>query len=145
MPIKAESNLKWFGFSTEGCLFNQDSSQTIRMLIWDKNQWVNVLEEDSNKYKIYIQHIEGYDIYGFRIQQKAGQPTAPTVLPRSLPRKIPFYLPNVKLSFLNNEENKRLQLIFIGRLGLLHERFRSRRWYKYKYSRTSSNYMYRIS
>jgi len=26
VPVKVEEQLKWFGFSQEGCLFNQDTS-----------------------------------------------------------------------------------------------------------------------
>lgn len=95
--------MKWFGFSSEGCLFNQDTSETIRMFIWEKNEWVNIYEEEISKYKIFIQHIENYEIYGFRIEQKEGEPSTPTVLPRSLPRKIPFHIASAKLSFLKPE------------------------------------------
>jgi hypothetical protein len=72
MPVKSEEELKWFGFSREGCIFNHDSSETVRMYCWNLDQWVNVFEEDKDKYKLYIQHIEGYEIYGFKIEQKEG-------------------------------------------------------------------------
>lgn len=51
---------------------------------------MNVHEEDPTKYRVYIQHIENYEIYGFKIEQREGEPTGPTVLPRSIPRKILF-------------------------------------------------------
>lgn len=73
------------------------------MFIWEKNEWVNIYEEEISKYKIFIQHIENYEIYGFRIEQKEGEPSTPTVLPRSLPRKIPFHIASAKLSFLKPE------------------------------------------
>ena len=43
MPIKAEEFLNWFGFSQEGILFSQDNSETVRMYMWNRNEWVNIL------------------------------------------------------------------------------------------------------
>ena len=44
MPIKAEHELKMFGFSEEGYLYNQDTSETVRMYCWDSDEWVNIYE-----------------------------------------------------------------------------------------------------
>ena len=41
-----------------------------------------------NEQKIYIQHIENYEIFGFDIAMKEGEPNCPTVQPRSIPRRI---------------------------------------------------------
>lgn len=59
----------------------------------------------------------------------------PTVMPRSLPRKIAFEMPDRKLSYFSEDENKKLMQVIIRRLSLQHEKFRTRRWYKYKYAR----------
>lgn len=72
LPVRAEHELKWLGFSEEGALFNQDTSETVRMYCWDSNEWVNVYQEDPSKYRLYIQHIEKCEIYGFRIEQREG-------------------------------------------------------------------------
>ena len=44
MPIKAEHELKSLGFSEEGYLYNQDTSETVRMYCWDSNEWINVYQ-----------------------------------------------------------------------------------------------------
>ena len=50
--------------------------------------------------KIYIQHIENYEIFGFNIPVKEGEPNCPTVQPRSIPRRIQM-IPNIDgLEFL---------------------------------------------
>lgn len=102
-------------------------------------------QEDGTKYKLYIQHIENYEIYGFRIEQKEGEPVGPTVLPRSLPRKILLEFNEQKVGYLTDEENKRLQNIYARRLRIRHEIFRNRRWFKYRYSRQEDNPLFRLS
>lgn len=42
------------------------------MYCWDLDEWVTVHEDNKNTHKVFIQHIENYEIFGFRIEQKTG-------------------------------------------------------------------------
>ena len=59
----------------------------------------------------------------------------PTVLPRSLPRKINLELPGHSLPFLSPDENHRLRDLHLRKYILQQEQFRNQRWYRFKYSR----------
>ena len=72
MPVKSESTLNWFGFSQEGILFAQDTSETVRMYMWDTNEWINVYKGNEETHSLFIQHIENYEIFGFKIELKEG-------------------------------------------------------------------------
>ena len=51
-------------------LFVQDSLENIRIYDWTLDLWYKVISINADKEKIFIQNIQDYAIYGFRIDQK---------------------------------------------------------------------------
>ena len=49
VPVKPGELINWIGFSHEGMLFVQDTSETIRFYCWNLDQWINILVGDKNK------------------------------------------------------------------------------------------------
>ena len=93
VPIRPNSILKWFGFSEEGMLVCQDSLEAVRCYSWSLNEWRVFYSLEGTRDSLFIQHIEGMDIYGFRLEQRENVKQQPMVLPRSIPRKIPMVWP----------------------------------------------------
>lgn len=90
IPLKPNSLLKWFGFSEEGMIYCQDNMEVVKGYIYDRDEWQAVYSLENTSDRLFIQHISGVDIYGFKLEQKQGEKVEPRVLPRSLPRKIPM-------------------------------------------------------
>lgn len=78
-------------------------------------------------------------MYGFKLDQPAGEKNEPKVLPRSLPRRYPMELKNMGPAFLEKEENAQLSKLLLKNIQIAHEEFRHRRWFKYKYSRNKDH------
>ena len=57
IPVKSECALNWFGFSQEGILYAQDTSESVRMYLWDTNEWVSVYKGNEETHTLFIQHI----------------------------------------------------------------------------------------
>jgi hypothetical protein len=121
MPIKANSLLKWFCFSEEGMLYCQDSLEVLRGYIYERDEWMPVHSLENSTDRLFIQHISGTDIFGFKLEQKQGKREEPKVLPRSLPRRIPMDLPSLPLTFLTAEEASHLNRLKLSNIQLQHE------------------------
>jgi hypothetical protein len=118
MPIKANSLLKWFCFSEEGMLYCQDSLEVLRGYIYERDEWMPVYSLENSTDRLFIQHISGTDIFGFKLEQKQGKREEPKVLPRSLPRRIPMDLPSLPLTFLTAEEASHLNRLKLSNIQL---------------------------
>jgi hypothetical protein len=42
LPMKANSHLKWFGFSEEGMLYCQDTFEVLRGYLFERDEWIPV-------------------------------------------------------------------------------------------------------
>jgi chromosome transmission fidelity protein 4 len=73
LPLKANSQLKWFGFSEEGMLYSQDSLEVVRAYVFERDEWVALHSMEGSTDRFYIQHISGTEIYGFKLEQKHGK------------------------------------------------------------------------
>lgn len=142
LHLHPNSLLKWVGFSTEGMLFCQDTDEFVKSYNWETREWEVLLALDSQKEKLFIQHIENYNVYGFRVEQINGEHMEPTVMPRSLPRKIALDPPYIPIDFLLPEENVLISKLLLRIRILRHEQFRHDEWYQYKYSRGKDNINY---
>lgn len=70
VSIRPNSLLKWFGFSEEGSLCCQDSLETVRCYSFGREQWQTVFSLEGKMECLFIQHIEGSDIYGFKLPHR---------------------------------------------------------------------------
>jgi hypothetical protein len=97
LVIQPNSILKWLGFSEEGMIFSQDSLEYVRCYSFNRNEWQTVFTLEGKKERLFVQHIEGIHIYGFRIDHRENEKEEPKVLPRSLPRKVLMDWPQLPL------------------------------------------------
>lgn len=72
IPMKFQSRIKWFGFSQQGMIFCQDTLEVLRCYKFDKDEWQVLYSLQEKPERLYIQHIEGMDAYGFKLEQKQG-------------------------------------------------------------------------
>jgi hypothetical protein len=67
IPLKPNSFLKWLGFSEEGMLYCQDNLEVLRGYIYERDEWQPVYSLENTSERLFIQHISGLDIYGFKL------------------------------------------------------------------------------
>jgi hypothetical protein len=67
VPIRPNSILKWFGFSEEGMLLCQDSLEVVRCYSFKRDEWQVVFSLEGKQERLFIQHVQGSDIFGFRL------------------------------------------------------------------------------
>lgn len=103
LPIRPNSILKWFGFSEEGMIFCQDSLEMVRCYSFNRDLWQTVFSLEGKHERLFIQHIEGSDIFGFRLEHRDEEREEPKVLPRSLPRKIGMEWSDLSVDFLSRD------------------------------------------
>jgi hypothetical protein len=65
--LQPNSLLKWFGFSEEGMLYCQDDLEVLRGLAYERDEWQAMYSLVNTTDRLFIQHISGIDIYGFKI------------------------------------------------------------------------------
>lgn len=57
LPIKSNSQLKWFGFSEEGMIYCQDNLEVLRCYSYESNEWHVVFSLEGKAERLFIQHI----------------------------------------------------------------------------------------
>ncbi len=54
-------------------LYCQDTFEVLRGYLFERDEWIPVHSLDFTVERLFIQHISGSNIYGFKLDQKGGR------------------------------------------------------------------------
>lgn len=104
MPLSADAELTWLGFSEEGLPATADTEEVVRVLSYDwGNTWVPVAELKDRKGFHWVTGLAEGELFCIVCK---GNDAYPKVLPRPLTTPIDLKLPIVSLKEFGEHEER---------------------------------------